>query len=301
MRSISILYCLLILLFIITPTSARSQIGSESVYYTVESEKLLYYSEEKLFVLLRIENISAETLTVRSSSKVPEIQDGIRYQLAYELGTGKSYKMKHKEWGSSSWKLYPGEIIYKSIVLSLEYHDWPNVVLDRLPNGKYDINYDIEIQNSFGATDFIEERLHIDIQGNSKSSQTNSPIGSENIERYRQRKRIHHDSCLVTTTQSYGLLGLSETEPYRNTMLYSHYVFRLFNMRNDDESYYREIRHRIQLAVEHPNEILAIELLCFGLFPKVFDRVYCEHLPKISATGDTRLHRYFREFVCKQK
>lgn len=57
----------------------------------------------------------------------------------------------------------------------------------------------------------------------------------------------------------------------------------------------------IDFALKRPDDFLLIVLLRYGTRDKKFNYVYCELYPEVAATGETRLHRYFRTFVFRQK
>jgi len=195
--------------------------------------------------------------------------------------------------------LKPGQITYSIEAYFLQYHDRPTIILAPLPAGEYRIEIELHISTASDRSIFLKEGRDFIVSSTADDFPSKSFGQSETMKKYYEKVKMKLGENEWSTEIS-RLLDSTEAAPHRNTIIWNHYTTTMNNM-SDTVGAINEIRRSIEIALRRPDDLLSIELLNYGRRDQKYNYLYCERFPEVAATGETRLHRYFREFVCKQK
>jgi hypothetical protein len=293
-----VVHCLLSLYVMILCTSnLSSQNKEQQVLLDVEIDKTVYYTDEKLFLLIRIENLSDEVLQIVPVMGLKNEAEHDHCPSVQSLTSGQVYPIKQHPW-RISWELKPGEITYHDETFFLEYRH-PEVILAPLPAGDYALELELHVTGSNNSSFTVKKRLDFTVKPIDENLPLNTIVRSQTMKQYYERRKMKLDTSFWNA-EIRRLLDSSEAAPYRNTIICTY-----FNVSSDPnigpQAALNEIQRSIDVALKKPDDLLPLVLLRYGHKDKQYNHLYCERFSEVAATGDTRLHRYFREFVCKQR
>lgn len=278
-------------------SNLNSQTVDPRVQLDIEIDKTVYYTDEILFLLIRIENLSDELLQIVPVMGQKNEAEHDHYASVQSLTSGRMYPIQQHPW-RWSWELRPGEITYHNESFALEYRH-PQLILAPLPAGEYMLELEIHVTDSNNRSFSLKKRRDFVVMAIADNLPPDTFVQSETMKKYQEMIKTNRDT-VIWNAEIRRLIDSNESTPYRNTILNTYHIATMGSIRGIQDAVI-EINKRIDIALKRPDDILSIELLRYGRFSKNFNHLYCERFPEVAATGETRLHRYFREFVCKQK
>lgn len=298
LKSFKMAICLLPqFMWILLAANANSQTLDQRVLLDVEIDKTVYYDDEMLLLLMRIENLSDESLAIVPVMGRRNTAEHDHYSSVQSLANGRMYPIQQHPW-RISWELKPGDIIYHSVTFHLEYHA-PDVILAPLPAGEYMLELEIHVTDSSNRSFSLKKRRDFVVKAISDNLPPNTFGQSETMKQFHVMIKMKGDTALWNAEIN-RLIDSIESTPHRNTVIWKYYTVTMGTKPGLQDASI-DINRRIDIALKRPDDLLSIELLNYGRRDKKYNYLYCERFPEVAATGETRLHRYFREFVCKQK
>jgi hypothetical protein len=285
------------LMFVCLTAGVVAQQLDNRVLFEIEIDKTVYFNDERLFLLMRIENLSNEVLTIVPMMGQKNEAERDHCPSVTSLTSGQVYPINQHPW-KTRWDLKPGDITYHIVTFDLEYRH-PEMILAPLPAGEYAMEVELHVTGTTNSSYSMNQRQEFAVKSIDENLPPNTFGQSETMRHYYEKVKMRIDTS-EWNAEIRRLLGSSEVSPYRNTIICKHFNTSM-DLNSGPQGTINAIQKSIDIALKRPDDILPLVLLGYGRRDRQFDYLYCERFPEVAATGETRLHRYFREFVCKQK
>ena len=251
---LTVVFVIMVILSLI-PDSVVTQ----HIRIDVRSDKKEYYSDEKLFVLVRVENSSTDTVQI-STGKLRGHDNELGSVLCIDTESAAEYRIVHPDWRNLSFRVAPGSIELSLIVLRLYRIGGRNEpVIVPLHPGEYTVKYE------FIVTVPNKEITEYVVQGHINILSAQSEHDRVHNSQY-WRSKFRTEKPDQWRDELKKLLTMHSNAPYRNTIIYIYSQLLLYNQKykrsypNVDDRESPAIAGSIIMnwVLEHPYDFAAI-------------------------------------------
>lgn len=204
---LTVVFVIMVILSLI-PDSVVAQ----HIRIDVRSDKNEYYSDEKLFVLVRVENNSTDTIQI-STGKLRGHDNEMGSVLCIDTESNAEYRIVYPEWSGLSLRVAPGIIKLSLRVLRLDRIGERNEpVIVPLHPGEYIVKYEFIVAAP------NKERTEYVVQSHIKILHTQSEDERVHNSQY-WRSKFRTESPDLWRDELKQLLAMQSDAPYRNTII----------------------------------------------------------------------------------